>query len=92
MSEAPGPHQALGEALARAAERLESGDAEGAESAMTAAASACAAAGRCPPEVVAEVRRLFDRCQRAEVTLRQQLVDALGHAASGRRALDAYDR
>ena len=90
-SEAVGSEDA-GQALARAADLLEGGDAQGAALAMSAAAAACAAQKRWTPEAIADIRRLFDRCQRAQASLRQKLVDALEQAASGRRAHGAYSR
>jgi hypothetical protein len=79
-----------GRALARAAELLEAGDAQGAALAMSAAAAACAVQARWTPEAIADMRRQFDRCQRAEAALRHKLVVALEQAASGRRAHGAY--
>jgi len=79
-------------ALARAADLLEAGDAHGAALAMSDAAAACAVQERWTAEAIADIRRQFDRCQRAEATLRHKLVDALEQAASGRRAHGAYGR
>jgi hypothetical protein len=88
LSEAAGP----GAALARAAELLEAGNPEEAAHAMAEAAEACATVGQLTPEAIADVRNLFERCQRAEADLRRKVVEALGHAAGGRRAQDVYGK
>jgi hypothetical protein len=81
----------LGSALAEAAASLESGDLDAALLAMNAAA-ACTTRGPLTPEVAANARQLFARCQVAEAALRLHLLEALGQAGSSRRAQSAYDR
>jgi hypothetical protein len=84
----PGPDELIS-ALAEAAASLETGDLDTALLAMNAAA-ACTTP--LTPEVAANARHLFARCQTAEAALRLRLLDALGQAGSSRRAQSAYDR
>jgi hypothetical protein len=87
----PPERDELGSALADAAASLETGDVDAAVLAMNAAA-ACTTRGPLTPEVAANARLLFARCQAAEAALRLRLLDALGQAGSSRRAHNAYDR
>jgi hypothetical protein len=77
---------ALASALAEAAVRLELGDFEAGALAMTAAVAACSTERDLTPEMVADARRLFVRCQSAEAALRRKLVGDLGRAVSAAQA------